>query len=127
MLRKNRRQTFLLQTNTCPRFLFTTSCEWFLLAASGHLHTSRLPRHVENTAQQSPYHTLLVIASRAECTARQSHRPRLVRESCHCEPQRGEAISLQVARNLIANRSPHYVRDDNLFLHLPATCHCDGT
>ena len=40
--------------------------------------------------------------------------------SCHCEPQRGEAISLQVA-----NRSPHCVHDDNLFLHLPATCHCE--
>ena len=40
MLRKNRRQTFLLPTNTCPRILLAASCEWFLLAASCHLHTS---------------------------------------------------------------------------------------
>ncbi|MBQ5611717.1 MAG: hypothetical protein IIU83_09030, partial [Fibrobacteraceae bacterium] len=27
-------------------------------------------------------------------------------------------------KRTLANRSPHCVRDDNLFLHLPATCHC---
>ena len=52
---------FYCKQTLASRFLFTASCEWFLLAASGHLHTSRLPRHVENTA-------------------RQSHRPQLVRE-----------------------------------------------
>jgi hypothetical protein len=94
---------------SCSQLLANGSCSRPLATCTQVV----IARRVENTARQSPYHTLLVIASRAECTARQSHRPQLVRESCHCEPQRGEAISLQVARNPIANRSPHCVRDDN--------------
>ena len=58
MLRKNRRQTFLLQTNTCPR-LARGSCSRLLATCTQVV----IARRAECTAQQSPYHTLLVIAN----------------------------------------------------------------
>ncbi|MEE0876781.1 MAG: hypothetical protein UIH18_05740 [Fibrobacteraceae bacterium] len=71
----------------------------------------------------------------------------LVREPCHYDEMRQRFLSLRDVQNAwrgnpLASRSPHcvrddnlyyvrddnlyYVRDDNLFVHLPhATCQCD--
>ena len=55
----------------------------------------------------------------------------LVREPCHYDEMRQRFLSLRDVQNArrgnpLASRSPHCVRDDNLFVHLPhAICHCE--
>ena len=66
-----------------------------------------MARRAESTARQSTYHTLLVMARRVEYTAWQSHRPQLVRELAHESCSRFLSLAMERSdrSNLLASNT----------------------